>query len=52
MINPMIYITFNDNFKKAFKKVIFCSNEEIPSEHSSNVEYLLRESMIAAKAIL
>ena len=36
MINPMIYITFNDNFKKAFKKVIFCSNEEIPSEHSSD----------------
>jgi len=38
MINPMIYITFNDNFKKAFKKVIFCSNEEIPSEHSTSFQ--------------
>ena len=35
MINPIIYITFNENFKKAFKRFFLCSTEEISCEHSS-----------------
>ena len=35
MINPIIYITFNENFKKAFKRFFLCSTEEISWEHSS-----------------
>ena len=40
MINPLIYITFNDNFKKSFKRFICCSDEEISYEYS-NRKYLL-----------
>ena len=39
MINPIIYITFNENFKKSFKKFLCCSNEVIPYEYSRNCEY-------------
>ena len=35
MINPLIYITFNDNFKKSFKRFICCSDEEITYEYSN-----------------
>ena len=35
MINPLIYITFNDNFKKSFKSFIFCSDEDITFEYSN-----------------
>jgi len=35
MINPLIYITFNDNFKKSFKRMICCSEEEITFEYSN-----------------
>ena len=34
MINPIIYITFNENFKKAFKRFFLCSTEEITWDHS------------------
>ena len=39
MINPIIYITFNANFKKAFKRFLCCSNEFIPNEYSRNCEF-------------
>ena len=39
MINPIIYITFNENFKKSFKKFLLCSNEVIPCEYSRNCKY-------------
>ena len=39
MINPIIYITFNANFKKAFKRFLCCSNELIPNEYSRNCEF-------------
>ena len=39
MINPIIYITFNENFKKSFKKFLFCSNEIIPCEYSRNCKF-------------
>ena len=39
MINPIIYIVFNDNFKKSFKQLICCTNEEIIYEYS-NREFL------------
>ena len=35
MINPLIYITFNDNFKKSFKRFVCCSDEEINYEYSN-----------------
>jgi len=38
MINPIIYITFNENFKKAFKRFFFCSTEEISWEHSTSMQ--------------
>lgn len=40
MINPIIYITFNANFKKAFKRFLCCSNEFIPNEYSRNCEFM------------
>ena len=39
MINPIIYITFNENFKKSFRKFLCCSNEVIPYEYSRNCKY-------------
>ena len=41
MINPIIYITFNENFKKSFKKFLCCSNEIIPNEYSRNCKYAI-----------
>ena len=41
MINPIIYITFNANFKKAFKRFLCCSNEFIPNEYSRNCEFMI-----------
>ena len=35
MINPIIYIIFNENFKKSFKKLVCCSDEEITYEYSN-----------------
>ena len=35
MVNPIIYICFNNNFKKAFKRLICCSNEELTFEYSN-----------------
>jgi len=45
MINPIIYITFNENFKKSFKKFLFCSNEVIPCEYSRNCKYKEHEAL-------
>ena len=40
MINPIIYITFNENFKKSFKRFLCCSNEFIPNEYSRNCKFM------------
>ena len=45
MINPIIYITFNANFKKAFKRFLCCSNEFIPNEYSRNCEFIILWSL-------
>ena len=52
MINPIIYITFNENFKKSFKKFLCCSNEVIPYEYSRNCEYLVTTCYTAVDHIL
>ena len=46
MINPIIYITFNENFKKSFKKFLCCSNEIIPNEYSRNCKYAINFIML------
>lgn len=46
MINPIIYITFNENFKKSFKKFLCCSNEIIPNEYSRNCKYAINFNML------
>ena len=35
MINPIIYIIFNENFKKSFKRLICCTDDEITYEYSN-----------------
>ena len=35
MINPIIYITFNENFKKSFKRLMCCTDDEITYEYSN-----------------
>ena len=49
MINPFIYITFNESFKSSFKKFLCCSNEIIPYEYSRNCKFSVevkKETMI------